>query len=139
VIAPGTPASLSEPRRAPQKSEIAAKVAVQIDLSAAVVERGTHPDRSLVRRQMLPASAPLELTLRLPIGSNAARYSVRLTSRHIAWSGVAEARVENGQPILRLHADLRHIQAGPYSLVVLSKGLHLSVPVLVKGISPNDP
>jgi len=105
-------------------------VRVLLDLTKAAPERGTRP-RSQTPRRSIPAE-PLDLTLRLPIGSEAGMYLVSLTSkRRTEWSSAARVRFEDSEPVLNLRGDFSHIPDGTYELVVASKGQRLRLPVLI--------
>lgn len=133
------PAPFSKPGIPAQTSATATYVPVLVDLSAASPGRGSSGGAPMRSPQVVPASQFVELTLRLPIGSEAAVYSISFNSKmHTEWAGTGKAVLESGQPLLRMHADLSHIAPGPCDLVVASKGLRLRMPVMVKSTPPNN-
>jgi len=126
-----TPASTGNPGRPTQAT--AMYVPVLLDLSNASPVRGLDQSKSSTSRQVIPSSPLIDLTLQLPLGSEARGYSVILRSnRHVVWSDSAQAHLENGQTLLHMHADFTHVRVGNYDLVVVSKGFRLTVPVVVK-------
>jgi hypothetical protein len=135
-ISQKNPVAISKPSaQTPAESP---SVTVLLDLSTASPSRGREgkSERSLPR---IPAQSRIELTLRLPIGSEATMYSVRLTSRqHTEWSGTTLAGFDGGQPVLNMHADFSRIPGGTYDLVVSSRGLRLDVPVLITKLSNKE-
>ncbi len=133
------PAPISKPGAPTQMSATAKYVPVLVDFSTAGPGRGINEGTPVRSAQAVPASQFVELTLHLPIGSEAAMYSIRFNSKmHTEWAATGKAHLESGQPLLRMRADLSHIHPGPYDLVVVSKGLRLSVPVMVKSTAPNN-
>jgi hypothetical protein len=105
-------------------------IRVLLDLTTAAPERG-HQPRSQTPPRSIPAE-PLDLTLRLPIGSEAGMYLVSLTSKlRTEWSSAARARIEDGEPVLNVRGDFSHIPDGTYELVVASKGQRLRLPVVI--------
>jgi hypothetical protein len=80
----------------------------------------------------IPAEPRIDLTLRLPIGSEAGMYSVNLTAkRRTEWSSAARAHIEGGEPVLNMRGDFSHIPGGSYELVVASKGQRLRLRVVI--------
>lgn len=139
ILGQRPPAPISKPGIPAQTSATATYVPVLVDLSAASPRRGSSGGAPMRSPRVVPASQFVELTLHLPIGSEAAVYSIRFNSKmHTEWAGTGKAVLESGQPLLRMHADLSHIAPGPYDLVVASKGLRLSAPVMVESIAPNN-
>ncbi len=133
------PAPISKPGIPAQTSATATYVPALVDLSDAAPGRGITQSTSIRVAQVIPTSEFVELTLHLPIGSEAAIYSVRLKSKmHTEWTGTGRAHLESGQPLLRMHADLSHIPPGQYDLVVVSQGLRLSVAVMLKSTPINN-
>lgn len=131
TIAPRTPSPNGNPGTTAQAT--AMYVPVLVDLSNASPVRGLDQSKSSTSRQVIPSTPLVDLTLQLPLGSEARGYSVILNSnRQAIWSGSAPAHLENGQMLLNMHADFAHVRAGNYDLVVVSKGLRLTVPVVVK-------
>jgi hypothetical protein len=133
------PAPLSKPGTPTQMSATAKYVPVLIDFSTAAPGRGINGGTPMRSAQVVPASQFVELTLHLPIGSEAAMYSIRFNSKmHTEWAGTGRAHLESGQPLLKMRTDLSHIPPGQYDLVVASKGLRLSVPVMLKSTQTNN-
>jgi hypothetical protein len=120
---------ISQPASSAQKP-VLASVRVLLDLTTASAERGHQPRQ--IPMQRIPAEPRIDLTLRLPIGSEAGMYSVNLTSKkRTEWSSAARARIEDGEPVLNLRGDFSHIPDGMYELVVASKEQHLRRPVVI--------
>jgi hypothetical protein len=133
VIAPRKPAPIAKPGSTAQEFATATYVPVLIDLSNASPIRGTDQRPSA---QVIRLSPFTELTLELPLGSEPRKYSVRLSSnRHVAWSNTARAHLQNGQAVLHIQADFRHVPAGRYALSFVSNTLQVSVPVELTGTS----
>ena len=98
---------------------------VLLDLMTAAPGRGRQP-QSQTPIPRIPAEARIDLTLRLPIGSENGMYAVRVTSHSVVeWSGTGRARIEDGEPVLNMRVDFSHIPDGAYELVVASKGQRL--------------
>lgn len=104
---------------------------VLLDLATAVPGRGRQPQlQTPIPR--IPAEPRIDLTLRLPIGSEVGMYAVRVTSQSLVeWSSAGRARIEDGEPVLNMRVDFSHIPDGNYELVVASKGQRLRVPVVI--------
>jgi len=137
TVAPRTPAPSGKPGTAPQVPTTAMYIPVLIDLSNASPVRGANQSEAGPSPQVIPSTPLIDFTLQLPIGSEARGYSVMLSSnRHGVWSGSARAHQQNGQMLLRVHADFTHVRVGNYDLTVVSKGFRLTVPVAVKITSP---
>jgi hypothetical protein len=136
TVAPRTPEPVSKPETPAQVPATAMYVPVPVDLSNASPVRGLDQGEAGPSPQVIPSSPLINLNLLLPLGSEERRYSVSLSSgRNVVWSGLAQAHLENRQLLLHMHADFSHVPAGNYDLVVVSKGFHLTVPVLVKSAS----
>ena len=136
TVAPRTPEPVGKPATPAQMPATAMYVPVLVDLSNASPVRGHDQGEASPSPQVIPSSPLINLNLLLPLGSEERRYSVRLSSsRDVVWSSLALAHLENGQMLLQMHADFSHVPAGNYDLVVVSKGFHLTVPVLVKSAS----
>lgn len=136
TVAPRTPEPVGKPATPAQVPATAMYVPVLIDLSNASPVRGPDHGEASPSLQVIPSSPLMNLTLLLPLGSEERQYSVRLSSsRKIVWSGLARPDLENGQMLLHLHVDFSDIAAGNYDLEVVSKGFHVTVPVLVKSDS----
>jgi len=139
IVAPRTPPPIIAPERPNQAQVAAMYVPVLVDLSTASPTRGSEQGKARSVPQMIPAGSPVDLTLRLPLGSEERLYQISLKSgRHIVWSASTQARRENGDTVLRVHADFRDLPAGSYNLQVASTGRRLSLPVLMKGKSPEN-
>ncbi len=139
IVAPRTPAPIIAPGRPDQARAAAMYVPVLVDLSTASPTRGSKQGTARSVPQIIPAGAPLDLTLRLPLGSEERLYLITLKSgRHIVWSESTQARRENGDTVLRVRADFRDLPAGSYNLQVASTGRSLSLPVLIKGAPPEN-
>ena len=131
-VASRTPVPSGNPGT-PQVPPTAMELPVLIDLSNASPVRGSGQSQAGPSPQVIPLRPVIDFTLQLPLASQARGYSVTLRSnRHVAWSDSAKAHLENGQTLLHMRADFTHIPVGNYDLVVESKGLRLTVPVVVK-------
>ena len=136
TVAPRAPEPVGKPATPAQMPATAMYVPVLVDLSNASPMRGLDQSRATPSAQVIPSSALVNLSLLLPLGSEERRYSVRLSSgRDIVWSGLAQAHLENRQPLLHMHADFSDLPAGNYDLVVVSQEFGLTVPILVKSAS----
>jgi hypothetical protein len=139
IVAPGNPAPLTAPERPDQTQATAAYVPVLIDLSSASPTRGSKQGAARSVPQMIPSGSPVALSLRLPLGSEERLYLITLRSgRNIVWSESTRARRENGETLLRAHADFKDFPNGNYNLQVSSAGRRLSVPVLIKTALPES-
>lgn len=133
IVAPGSPAPITEPRRPRQAPTTATYVPVFIDLSAASPTRGSRESTIRPVPQIIPSGSPVSLTLRLPFGSEERSYLIALMSgRQVVWSASAQARRENGDTLLHANADFKDIAPGNYRLQISSAGRQLSTPVLIK-------
>lgn len=131
-----SPAPISQPAGSAQTA-LLASYQVLLDLTTAAPERGPQPP-SEPRMASIPAQPRIDLTLRLPIGSEAGMYSVSLSSkRGTEWSSAAHASIEDGEPVLNLRGDFSHLPDGTYKLVVASKGQRLQLGVVIA--RPPDP
>jgi hypothetical protein len=116
-----------------------AEVPVVVDLSSLSPTRGSAQSASHSPRQILPAVPKMDLTLRLPLGSDEQLYSVTLRSkRHLVWSETARARRHDGDTLLQVRADFSHVPAGNYDLQVASADKHLVVPVSIHHTLPEN-
>ena len=107
IVAPGNPAPLATPGR-PDQTQTAMYVPVLIDFSNASPTRGSKQSTARSVPQVIPSGSPVALSLRLPLGSEERLYLITLRSgRNIVWSQSTQARRENGDTLLRVHADLR--------------------------------
>jgi hypothetical protein len=133
IVAPRTPVPMPASGTPDHTQATAMYPPVLIDLSNVSRTRGSKhgPGGSVV--QIIPSGSPLDLSLRLPLGSEERLFSITLRSgRHIVWSESTQAHRENGDTLLRVHADFSDIPTGRYNLQVASTGRRLSVPVLIK-------
>lgn len=130
------PAPISRPTGSAQ-TPLLASSQVLLDLTSAAPQRGTQPS-SKPGMASIPPKPLVDLTLRLPIGSEAGMYSVSLSSkRGTEWSSAARASIEDGEPVLILRGDFSHLPDGTYKLVVASKGQRLQLGVVIA--RPPDP
>lgn len=106
---------------------------VFIDLTEAAPVRGPGASKHYISQQTIPQVQLAKLTLQLPIGSQQSEYELKLSSQgHVFWSASAESTTEGGVMLLHLEADLSHLPAGRYELIVLSKEFRVVIPVLLK-------
>lgn len=139
IVAPRTPAPITAPGGPDQAQTTAMYVPVVIDLSNVSPTRGSNQGATRSVPQVIPSGSPLDLTLRLPLGSEERLYVISLRSgRHIVWSESTQARRENADMLLRVRADFRGIPPGSYNLQVSSSGRRLGVPVLIKAALPES-
>ena len=88
---------------------------VLLDLMTAAPGRGRQP-QSQTPMPRIPAEPRIDLTLRLPIGSESGMYDVRVTSHSLVqWSRAGRARIEDGQPVLNMRVDFSGCLQGPAS------------------------
>lgn len=114
----------------------ATPVSVLIDLGKASPMRGA-PDLERPAPLVVPSSPSVDLILKLPLGSEDRTYSIKLNSRGSAvWLLTAKPHFNHGQMLLHAHADFSRVPPGGYELAVVAKDFRVSVPVLVKNISP---
>jgi hypothetical protein len=138
IVALRAPVPITAPGNQAQ-TETAMYVPAVIDLSNAAPTRGTEQGTAGAVSQIIPWGPPLDLTLRLPLGSEERLYSIALLSLgEIVWSESARARRQSGDTVLRLRADFSHVPAGEYDLQVASAGRRLTVPVLIKHVLPKN-
>jgi hypothetical protein len=136
IIAPRQQAPIIAPEK-PQAT--ATYVPVLVDLSNASPTRGSKQNTVPPVPQVIPSSSPVAMSLRLPLGSEEQLYVIALRSgRNIVWSESAQARRENGDTLLRIHADFKDFPSGIYSLQVSSSATRLSMPVLIKAAPPES-
>jgi hypothetical protein len=133
IVAPGNQPLLTAPAAPNQTQTAALYVPVLIDLSSASPTRGSQQSILRPAPQTIPSNSPVALSLRLPLGSEERPYLITLSAgRNIVWSESMQARRENGETLLRVHADFKDFPTGNYTLQVSSAGRRLSVPVLMK-------
>jgi hypothetical protein len=139
IVVPRMPAPITAPGN-PAHTQAAMYVPVVIDLSNVSPTRGSKQGTAGSVPQVIPSGSPLDLSLRLPLGSDERLYSITLRSRrHIVWSESTQARRQNGDMLLRVRADFSHVPAGRYDLQVASNGGHMmTLPVLIKGSLPQN-
>jgi len=137
IVAPRMPSPITAPEASDQTQATAMYVPVVIDLSNMSATRGSKQRPSSSVPQVIPSDSPLDLSLLLPLGSEERVFSITLRSgRHTVWSESTQARRQNGDTLLRVHVDFRHIPTGRYNLQVASRGRRFSVSVLIKGALP---
>ena len=133
VVAPGSPAPITEPEKPNQTPTTAVYVPILIDLSGTSPTRGSKQSAAPTAPQVIPSDSPVTLSLRLPLGSEERRYLITLTlGRQVVWSASAQAHREGGDTLLRVNADFKDILPGNYRLRISSAGQQLSVPILIK-------
>jgi hypothetical protein len=116
---------------------ITTAVSVLIDLSNASPLRGVPDVERGAAPPLIPSNPSVNLILKLPFGSEDRNYSIRLNSHGSAvWLRTAKPHFDHGQALLHTHADFSQVSPGRYELVVVAKDFRVSVPVLVKTISP---
>jgi hypothetical protein len=137
IVAPRNPAPMTAPTRPEQTQTAAVYVPVLIDLSEASPTRGSKQGTARSVPQVIPSGSPVALCLRLPLGSEERLYLISLRSgRNIVWSESRQEKGENGDTLLRVHADFKDFPTGAYNLQVSSARRRLSVPVLIKTALP---
>jgi|SRR5215469_3017945 len=95
--------------------------AFTLDLSSASEPRGVEDEPS--PPEILIPQRPLDLKIRLPLGSREGSYLVSLQSgQRVLWSRKADARLINHVITLEARADFRSLDAGQYR-IVLESGL----------------
>lgn len=138
IVAPRNP-PITTPGRPDQPQTAAMYVPVLIDLSSGSPTRGSKQSTARSVPQVIPSGSPVALSLRLPLGSEERLYFITLRSgRNIVWSESMQARRENGDTLLRVHADFRDLPTGNYKLQVSAAGRRLSAPVLIKNALPDS-
>ncbi len=139
IVVPRMPAPIAAPVN-PAHTQAAVYVPVVIDLSNVSPKRGSKQGVTGPVPLIIPSGSTLDLSLRLPLGSDERLYSITLRSkRHIVWSESTQARRQNGDMLLRVRADFSQIPAGHYDLQVASNGGHMmTLPVLIKGSLPKN-
>ena len=116
IVAPRNPAPMTAPTRPEQTQTATVYVPVLIDLSGASPTRGSTQGTARSVPQIIPSGSPVALCLRLPLGSEERLYLISLRSgRNIVWSESRQARRENGDTLLRVHADFSDLPAGSYN------------------------
>lgn len=140
IAAPRISAPITAPRN-PTHTQTALYVPVVIDLSNVSPTRGSKQGTAGSVPQVIPSDSRLDLTLRLPLGSDERLYSITLRSRrHTVWSESTQARRQNGDMLLRVRADFSHLPSGHYDLQVASNngGHRMTVTVLIKDNLPQN-
>lgn len=139
IIAPRNQAPIVAPEKPGQTQANVIYVPVLIDLSSASPTRGSKKSTARPVPQVIPSGSPVSLSLRLPLGSEERLYLITLAfGREIVWSISSQARRENGDTLLQVHADFKDLSPGSYQLQVSSGGRRLTVPVLIKTAVPNS-
>jgi hypothetical protein len=127
----------TQSRSSLQMPGITTPVSVLIDLGNASPLRGVPDVQRGAALPVIPSSPSVNLILKLPFGSEDRNYSIRLNSRGSAvWLLTAKPHFDHGQALLHTHADFSQVSPGRYELVVVAKSFRVTVPVLVKNISP---
>jgi len=133
VVAPGSPAPITEPGTPNQAPTTAVYVPVLIDFSGTSPTRGSNQNALRPVPQTIPSGSTVSLSLRLPLGSEERRYLMTLTSgRQVVWSAAAQARRENGETLLHVDANFKNLQPGSYHLQISSAGRRFRTPILIK-------
>ena len=139
VVAPENPPPSIAPGKRDQTQVTAVYVPVLIDLSSASPTRGSKQATTRPTPQVIPSGSPVALSLRLPLGSEERVYLISLRSgRNVVWSESTQAQRENGDTVLRVHADFKDLPNGSYNLQVSSAARRLSAPVLIKAALPES-
>jgi hypothetical protein len=139
LVAPRNPAPIANPQKPGETPATVNYVPLSIDLSGATPTRGSRETATHMAPQPIPSNSPVAMSLRLPLASEEGLYSITLSSEgHVVWSAQSQARRENGDTVLRVHADFKDIPAGRYTLRVSSSGRHLTVPVLIQSAQPRN-
>lgn len=139
IIAPRNQAPTVAPEKPGQTQATALYVPILIDLSSASPTRGSKPSTARAVPQIIPSGSPVALSLRLPLGSEERLYLITLASgRRIVWSASSQARREDGDTLLQVHADFKDLSTGSYQLRVSSDSEKLTVPVLIRSALPNS-
>jgi hypothetical protein len=139
IVAPRNAAPITTPATPDQTQTAVMYVPVLVDLSNVSPTRGSKQSTARSFAQIIPSGSPVALSVRLPLGSEEGLYLITLRSRrNTVWSELMQARRENGDTLLRIHADFRDLPTGSYSLQVLSGGRRLSAPVLIKTALPES-
>jgi hypothetical protein len=132
-----TDITAAQSRSSLQMHGTATPVSVLIDLGNASPVRGAPDVQPSPVPPVILSSPSVHLILKLPFGSEDRNYSIRLNSRESAvWLLTVKPRFNHGQALLHAHADLGQVSPGRYELVVVAKDFRVSVPVLIKNISP---
>lgn len=140
TVAPQNEASTVAPRKPDQTQASATYVPVSIDLRSASPTRGSEQRAVRSVPQAIPTGCCVALRLLLPLGSEEGLYLVTLISRgRVVWSASSQARQENDDIVLQIHADFKDISPGSYKLQVSSGAARLSVPVLIETAPPTTP
>ena len=120
-----------------QTPGIAPPSSLLIDLGNASPMRGALDVQRSFAPPVIPSSPSVDLILKLPLGSEDRNYSMRLNSHGSAvWSDRAKPHFKHGQMLLHTLVDFSHVTPGRYDLVVVAKDFRVSIPVLVKSVSP---
>ena len=125
------------PGRTPAVEHAAVYSPFSIDLSKVSPIRGSQNPSTESLRVRVPNS-PLDLTLILPLGSEARAYLVTLKDgTKTVWSKTVHAHLSNGQVLVRFEVDLTQLASGHYEFDVESPtGIRLVQPVSVEDSLP---
>lgn len=108
-----------------------------LDLTELSPTRGSKSQKAGSHRINVPLGL-LDLTLTLPLGSEQGSYRTTLRSGdQVFWSQSTQARLHDGQMLIRTEADFRQVPPGTYNLEVESTaGIRLIQPVLIGATLP---
>lgn len=137
LTASRTDVGLERPLSSLQALGTATPVAVLIDLGNASPTRGAPDVERIPASRVIPSSPSVDLILKLPFGSEDRNYSIWLNSHGSAvWLLSTKPHLNHGQVLLHAPADFSRVPPGRYELAVVAKDFRVSVPVLVKSVSP---
>ena len=96
--------------------------AVTLDLTNQLILRG--PEENPPNPPLQLPRANLNLTVYLPVGSEAGTYEVQVLREpgQPVWSAQAEVKLENYKATLRARADFSNLKSGLYLLAIRQKG-----------------
>jgi hypothetical protein len=100
----------------------AAEIRAQMDLREYVVERSEASPS--VQRPLVAQRARLDLTILLPVGSEAGSYELQVMDSELRSqvTSQGEAKIENYVTRLQTRMDLRKLSSGEYKLAIRRKG-----------------
>jgi len=127
-----SPSSSQSPKATPA-------ISLLIDLGDESPTRGATDVKRRPVPPAIPAIPSVDLTFKLPLGSEDRNYSIRLNTHGSAvWLLTAKPHSNHGQMLLRAHADFSRVPPGGYELAVVAKDFRVSVPVLVQNAPPTN-
>ena len=136
VVAPNVSTPLAA---AKTSSPSQAYLPVLIDLSNTSPTRGSQESNRPSVQEVIPANSRIDLTLRLPIGSEERLYLLTLRSGQLVlWSKSERAVRQDGDTVVRALADFSRFPAGTYELRVASTERRLSARLLMRDISSDN-